>query len=248
MAEIVALVTNAGIPLTGAGTVPTIRVRRLDTNALVETDSNMTEIGDGLYGFTLTTVTTLEYGYRVDADPAGSDGVDGQVTVSERYLSGTVSGIQDERIETDVPAILVDTGTTIPGLLTTIDTVVDAILVDTGTTIPGLLAAIDTVVDAILVDTGTTIPALIAGVPAANWGFDITGVTGVTFDTAAKQLNSLRMIQFNTLRPAVVGAPDSMVLLEDDNSTVKATFPILDVNNLAVVGVAGAAANRGVGV
>ena len=50
--------------------------------------------------------------------------------------------------------------------LTTVDTVVDAILVDTGTTLPATLTTIegkvdtvDTVVDAVLVDTGTTLPA-----------------------------------------------------------------------------------------
>lgn len=80
-------------------------------------------------------------------------------------------------IETDAAAILVDTGTTIPGVLGTpagadlatdiaaVDAVADAILVDTGTTIPGVLgtpagadlatdiATVDTVVDAIKVIT-----------------------------------------------------------------------------------------------
>jgi hypothetical protein len=76
----------------------------------------------------------------------------------------------------NVDAILVDTGTTLPATLTTIegkidtvDGVVDAILVDTGTTIPATLTTItskidviDGIVDAILVDTGTTLPASIA--------------------------------------------------------------------------------------
>ena len=69
-------------------------------------------------------------------------------------------------VDANVDAILVDTDTTIPGLLTTIDTVVDDILVDTGTTLPATLTTIegkvdtvDTVADAILVDTGTTLPA-----------------------------------------------------------------------------------------
>jgi len=79
------------------------------------------------------------------------------------------------RLDLILDDILLDTGTTIPSTLTTIegkidtvDTVVDAILVDTGTTIPATLATlatqasvdvIDGIVDAILVDTGTTIPA-----------------------------------------------------------------------------------------
>ena len=95
-----------------------------------------------------------------------------------------------------VDSILIDTDTTIPGLITTVDTVVDAIkvvtdaipdsgamssiataaalatvdsnvdaiLVDTNTTIPGLIATVDANVDAILVDTDSTIPALITTV------------------------------------------------------------------------------------
>ena len=53
--------------------------------------------------------------------------------------------------------------------INTIDGIVDAILVDTGTTLDGKITTVDTVVDAIkvaadaiLVDTGTTIPATLA--------------------------------------------------------------------------------------
>jgi hypothetical protein len=264
MAEIVVLMTNNSVPVTG-GTVPTIRVRRLDTNALVETDSALTEVGDGIYSFSLTTASTLEYSFRVDLDPGGA----GQTTASERFQFGSVSGIQDAILETDVPAVLVDTGTTIPGLLATIDTVVDdiladtgttipallstidsnvdAILVDTATTIPGLLSTIDTVVDAILVDTGTSIPALFSSIPADVWGFDVRGVTGVTFDTAAKALNSCRMIHYNTLEPTTSGSAASMTLREDDGTTAKAAFAILDVSGSAVTATSGAAANRAAG-
>jgi hypothetical protein len=65
------------------------------------------------------------------------------------------------QIETDTAAILVDTGTTIPATIATVDGIVDAILVDTGTTIPATIATVDGNVDAILVDTGTTIPGTI---------------------------------------------------------------------------------------
>jgi len=60
-------------------------------------------------------------------------------------------------IDTEVAAILEDTGTTIPGTITTIDGIVDAILVDTGTTLDGKLNTIDDFLDteiaAILADT-----------------------------------------------------------------------------------------------
>ena len=70
-------------------------------------------------------------------------------------------------VDTNVDAILVDTGTTLPGTLTTIDgkidtvdTNVDAILVDTGTTLDDKLNDMQVDVDSILTDTSTTIPAL----------------------------------------------------------------------------------------
>jgi hypothetical protein len=61
-------------------------------------------------------------------------------------------------IDTNVDAILVDTGTTLDAAIAVIDGNVDAILVDTGTTLDGKI-------DAILVDTGTDIPATIADLP-----------------------------------------------------------------------------------
>lgn len=46
-------------------------------------------------------------------------------------------------IKSVIDAILVDTGTTLDGKITTIDGIVDAILVDTGTTLPATLAALN---------------------------------------------------------------------------------------------------------
>jgi hypothetical protein len=67
-------------------------------------------------------------------------------------------------IDSNVDAVLVDTGTTLDGKLDTIDTNVDAVLVDTGTTLPttlttieGKIDTVDTNVDSVLVDTGTTL-------------------------------------------------------------------------------------------
>lgn len=95
--------------------------------------------------------------------------------VWDELQSGHTTAGTFGEIATEVAAILVDTDTTIPGLLTTIDTVVDAILVDTDTTIPGLLTTIDTVVDAILVDTGTDIPATLSSINT-----NINGLQGAT--------------------------------------------------------------------
>ena len=93
MAEIVAHFTNAGVPLEAPGNLPTIRIRRLDTGALVETDTAMVEIGDGNYAFTFATVETLEYSVRANGDPTGSL----QVTKAERFAWGSVSGIDEAR-------------------------------------------------------------------------------------------------------------------------------------------------------
>ncbi|MCP4712947.1 MAG: hypothetical protein GY869_30335, partial [Planctomycetes bacterium] len=73
-------------------------------------------------------------------------------------------------VDSNVDAILVDTGTTIPGTISTIDNEiatidanVDAVLLDTGTTLDAKINAIDDYVDtevaAILEDTGTTLNA-----------------------------------------------------------------------------------------
>lgn len=82
---------------------------------------------------------------------------------------------------------LTATGFATSAALATVDSNVDAILVDTGTTLPATLTTIegkidtvDTNVDSILVDTGTDIPAR----------FD--GIEGATFDTATDSLEALR--------------------------------------------------------
>ena len=80
--------------------------------------------------------------------------------------------------------ILEDTGTTIPGTLTTIDGIVDDILTDTGTTLPGTLATIagyiDAEVAAILEDTGTTLPNLLGAPAGASMSADIAAVKAQT--------------------------------------------------------------------
>jgi len=88
MAEILAHFTNGGVPLVGPSPLPTIRIRRTDTGALVITDSNMTEVGDGSFTFTFSPVADVDYAVRADGDPTAS----GQTTIGERYKFGSVSG------------------------------------------------------------------------------------------------------------------------------------------------------------
>ena len=95
-------------------------------------------------------------------------------TVDNNVLAAGSTGFA--AIDTVVDLILVDTGTTIPGTITTLDTNVDAILVDTGTTLPASIATVDGNVDSILVDTGTTLPASLATID--------TNVDSILVDTA----------------------------------------------------------------
>jgi hypothetical protein len=61
----------------------------------------------------------------------------------------------------------IQSGLATAAALSTVDSNVSAILVDTGTTLDGKLNTIDGIVDAILVDTDTTLPASIAALPTA---------------------------------------------------------------------------------
>lgn len=90
MVLITAFFTNLGAPLTSPSTAPTIRIRRLDTNALVITDASMSEVGGGFYKYEFTSADELlDYSVRADGDPSAA----GQVTASERYRSGTLGGL-----------------------------------------------------------------------------------------------------------------------------------------------------------
>ena len=77
-----------------------------------------------------------------------------------------------DAIDTVVDAVLVDTGTTIPATITTIDNFLDteiaAILADTGTTLNDKIDVIDGIVDSILVDTAV-IGSAGAGLTAVPW-------------------------------------------------------------------------------
>lgn len=84
---------------------------------------------------------------------------------------GQAIGDPGANTETIYEAVVTDAaGANIAADIVAMDANVDAILVDTGTTLPGTLTTIegkidtvDTNVDAVLVDTGTTIPAQITG-------------------------------------------------------------------------------------
>lgn len=103
MAEIVAQLTNRGVPLVAAAQTPTVTVWRLDTDAEVVTDAGMTHVGRGIWRFSLAT-SALDYAYQIDADP----GATGQVTRTERYHWGTLDGVAIQRVEVELPQIAAD--------------------------------------------------------------------------------------------------------------------------------------------
>lgn len=76
----------AGVPLVAPANTPTIRVRRLDTNALVVTDVAMVEVGDGMFKHIYTTpVEGVQFSARADGDPTAVT----QVPASVRYNTGS---------------------------------------------------------------------------------------------------------------------------------------------------------------
>ena len=87
MAEIVFVAyweSSPGTPMTAPGDVPEIRIRRLDTDALVVTDDTMDEVGDGFFKYEYTdAINSIEYAGRADGDP----NVTGQATL--RYVTGS---------------------------------------------------------------------------------------------------------------------------------------------------------------
>ena len=91
--------------------------------------------------------------------------VAGVPEVDITHVSGTAEDLPTATalatVDTNVDAILVDTGTTLPASIATIDTNVDAVLVDTGTTLPATLSTIDTNVD-------TAISGIITGAAATG--------------------------------------------------------------------------------
>lgn len=102
MTLIVAHFTASGVPLVGPAVLPTIRIRRADTGALVVTDDPMTELGDGAFSFTYATDPTLDYSIRADGDPTGANNLE----PAERFVFGAVSGVSVQSIDVEIPEIL----------------------------------------------------------------------------------------------------------------------------------------------
>lgn len=82
-----------GVPLVTPANVPTIRIRRNDTGALVVTDAAMTELGDGLFRYDFDPpVDGISYSARADGDPIAAL----QVPAVQRFQYGGVNNRLDE--------------------------------------------------------------------------------------------------------------------------------------------------------
>ena len=80
---VTAFFTDVGIPAVGLS--PTVRIRRLDTDALVVTDAAMVNVGDGFYDYVFTGFdSSLEYVIRAD----GTSALDG----ADRFKAGALDG------------------------------------------------------------------------------------------------------------------------------------------------------------
>lgn len=115
--------------------------------------------------------------------------------------------------------------------LATVDSNVDAILVDTGTTIPGTIATVDSNVDAILVDTGTTIPASISALNDVSVADVLTTQMTEAYaaDGVAPTLaQSLFLIQQVLTEFGISGT--TLTAKKLDGSTSAATFTLDDAS------------------
>jgi hypothetical protein len=135
-------------------------------NANAVDDTNPTEIAHGYYRFDITMGESNADHILIDPVSSTANilviGVPGSVFTVPPYFStlgiasdgdlvkvNTLNGHTPQTADhtANIAAILVDTGTTIPGTISTIDGNVDAILVDTGTTLPTSLSTIDGKID-----------------------------------------------------------------------------------------------------
>ena len=218
----------------------------LDGGATSAASNSVSEIGGGVYTLTLTQGETAAD--RVAIIPSSSTAsVVGSPIIA--YTTGgavpaaaagastglaLTSSVDDvetkiDTVDSNVDAILVDTGTTIPATIATVDTVVDAVkavtdnLPDSGAlsslATASALSTVDTVVDSILEDTGTTIPGTIATVDTVVDG--IKAVTDNLPDSGA--LSSLATA---SALATVDGNVDSV--LEDTGTTLPATLSTID--------------------
>lgn len=198
--------------------------------------------------FTMAAGDTIDLIAQLGSGASAADIAD---AVWDEAQSGHTSAGTFGEVATEVASILVDTGTTIPGVLGTpagadlatdiaaIDTVVDAVLVDTGTTIPGVLgtpagadmsadiAAVKADTAAILTDTGTTLPSTLSGLATSS--------ALATVDTNVDAI----LVDTGTTIPGVLGTPAGADLATDIAAVKTDSAAILVDTGTTIPGVLG---------
>jgi hypothetical protein len=103
--NLTAFFSDDGVPATGLSA--TIRVRRIDTGALVVTDAAMTELGDGHYNFDFTsTYDDSIADYAIRADGSASLGDDDRFSFGTLDETGfRVDQVRDATVAADVLVI-----------------------------------------------------------------------------------------------------------------------------------------------
>jgi hypothetical protein len=193
---------------------------RFTTNALEQapsgSGSSPEDIAAEVWSTTVRTITALdEDTTTIDINTTIDTILDPWFTAS--YAIDDSIEAKVDIIDSNVDAILVDTGTDIPALIATVDTVVDAILVDTGTTLDGKIDTIDNNLDALSADIGANGVGLTAIPWNASWdaevqsevndglvaydaatGTDIAGIT-LTADAIADEVET-RTLDVNVIQ------------------------------------------------
>jgi len=224
-------IANTDIKFTRAG----------DTVTTNKNSGGATHLANGVYYMTLDATDTTDDGVLevmvkmsgallvreafMVMSAAGYDAVIGDTGAGLVADVWNVGGVSQDiatatalaTVDSNVDAVLVDTGTTIPASLTTIDNeiatidgIVDAILVDTGTTLPATLttidneiAVIDGIVDAILVDTAEigVAGAGLTAVPTVDANVVQTAGITILTDGQGRFLTDVRKISNSTTAP-----------------------------------------------
>ena len=231
------------------GLTVTVDVYEGTTATPIVSAGNATELAGGLYYYTLSSGSNDANGMYITVFKTATTTVDLR-HVPAAYMIPTWAD--------EVSSILEDTGTTIPGTITTIDGIVDSILEDTGTTLPATLSTIDGIVDSILEDTGTTLPGTLSTIA----GYLDTEIAAILADTNELQTDLTNGGRLDLLIDAIKAKTDNIpaapateakqdtiigyldteiaAILEDTSTTIPAQ--IAGLNNLSSAQVQTAAA------
>ena len=154
--------TNVDSILVDTGTTLPASIATIDTNVdaiLVDTGTTIPAQIAALNDIAATDIVTAGAIATLSGAIVNVDLVD--TTTTNTDMRGTDSAATATALATAQADLDIITGASGVNLLTATQASIDAILVDTGTTIPATIATVDTNVDSILVDTGTTLPAQI---------------------------------------------------------------------------------------